>query len=101
MDNADRIPKLDQDPRIHLVDWIIAVTEVAGSYGTNYHPINGWLDVGILTTEIQWRSSHNNKVRPFPQMIAKPDENNTTPAAYNLYQTRLNEVTLFRDDQRR
>jgi hypothetical protein len=34
-------------------------------------------------------------------MIAKPDENNTTPAAYNLYQTRLNEVTLFRDDQRR
>ncbi len=34
-------------------------------------------------------------------MIAKPDEDNTTPAAYNLYQTRLNEVTLFRDDQRR
>jgi hypothetical protein len=34
-------------------------------------------------------------------MITKPDENNTTPAAYNLYQTRLNEVTLFRDDQRR
>jgi hypothetical protein len=57
--------------------------------------------VGILTTEIQWRSSHNNEVRPFPQMIAKPDEDNTTSAAYNLYQTRLNEVTLFRDDQRR
>ncbi len=34
-------------------------------------------------------------------MIAKPDENNTTPAAYNLYRTRLNEVNLFRDDQRR
>ncbi len=57
MDNADRISKLDQDPRIHLADWIIAVTEIAGSYGTNYHPINGWIDVGILTTEIQWRSS--------------------------------------------
>jgi hypothetical protein len=65
IDNADRIPKLDQDPRIHLLaDWIIAVTEVAGSYGTNYHPINGWLDVRILTTEIQWRSSHNKEVRP-------------------------------------
>ncbi len=35
-------------------------------------------------------------------MIAnKPDEDNTTPAAYNLYQTRLHEVTLFRDDLRR
>ncbi len=33
-------------------------------------------------------------------MIAKPNENNTTPAAYNL-QHRLNEVTFFRDDQRR
>jgi hypothetical protein len=57
MDNADRIPKLDQNPRIHLADWIIAVTEVSGSYGTNYHPINGWRDVGILTTEIQCVSS--------------------------------------------
>ncbi len=74
MDNTDRTPKLDQDLRTYLADWIIAVTAVAGSYGTNSHPINRWLDAGILTTEIQWRSSHNNEVGPFPQMIAKPDE---------------------------
>ncbi len=47
------------------------------------------------------RASHIALRTQFPQMIAKPDENNTTPAAYNLYQTRLNEVTLFRDTQRR
>jgi hypothetical protein len=101
MDNADRIPKLDQDPRIHLANSIIGVTVVAGSYETTHHPINRWLDVGILITGIQWRSAHNNEFRPFPRMIAnKPDEDNTISAAYNIYQTRLNEATLFRDDQR-
>ena len=100
MENADRIPKLDKDPRIHLTDWIIAVKEVAGSYGTTYHPSNGWLDVGILTTEIQWRSAHNNECRPFPQMTAKPDDDSTAPAAYHHYKSKLNEARLFRDDQR-
>ncbi len=59
------------------------------------------LRASYIALRTQWRSSHENEVRLFPQRIARPDEDNTTPAAYNLYQTRLNEVTLFRDDQRR
>jgi hypothetical protein len=96
-----RIPRLDSDPRIHFANWRIAVREWASSLGTAYHPTNGWMHVGILITDEQWRSDNDNQARPFPEESQEvPPRTEKNHAVFERYKASHIKVTRLCDDQR-
>ena len=94
------LPRLDAGPRIHFANWRIAVRELASSLGTAYYPTNGWMSVGILVTEQQWKAEHENQARPFPKERQMPPISEKKPAAFARYKANQVKLTKFHDDLR-